>query len=143
MAQLVRTKPLSDGTGFYGNMYVGENSLADAMLQAGYCSVKPTMNKKVLQGKSGPFGSMGQVPGVGGPESFSDPSMMVPGPPMMGNSLFSGPGERSGPIKGPQRDQRNTVSPLGHQPPVNQQGIGPPLSMNQHPPNMGFPLKIG
>lgn len=133
MAQLVRNKTLADGNGVYGDLYVNDASIVDAMLQAGYCTVKPAMSKKGQPVKQGPMGQ-------GAPKGFVDPTVLGPGPQMMDSNIFSG--ERAGAIKGPGRDQRNTVSPLGNQPPLGQSWVTQTV-VNQHQPNLGFPMKIG
>lgn len=136
MAHLVRNKTLADGSGVYGDLYVNDASIVDAMLQAGYCTVKPAMVKKGQPLKQGPQGPMGQ----GAPKGFVDPTVLGPGPQMMDSNVFSS--ERAGAIKGPGRDQRNTVSPLGNQLTLGQPWVTQTV-VNQHQPNLGFPMKIG
>ena len=138
MAQLVRTNSLTDKTGYFGHVYVNGASLADAMLQAGYCFSKPVMNKKMGPQK----GPIGLGPGGGNLDGYPDPSFVGPGPSLMGGSMFSGDRQVAG--KGPHRDQRNTVSPLGnHHPNMGGLGMGPPHMNQHHQPNMGFPMSIG
>lgn len=138
MAQLTRIKSFTDKSGCFGDLYVNNTSLVDAMLQSGYCSTKPSM-KKPGPGKQGPVGSHGPMP-PSRPDPGLDPMSMNPGPQMMCNSMFAGPSERSGPLKGPQRDQRNTVSPLANTHDMMGPGMGQPDIMNQQPP---FPMKMG
>lgn len=137
MAQLVRIHPLADKTGYFGQLYVNNTSLIDAMLQSGYCCTKPSM-KKTGPGKQGLSEPHMQM-SPGRLDMFPDPGMMASGPQLMGSSMFPGQGERSGPLKGPQREQRSTVSPSGNTSGMGGPGMGQPNMMNQQRP---YPIKI-
>ena len=114
MGQLVRTRALADGSGFYGQLYIDNISVSESMISAGYCHSRPTMGKTTRQ----PPNDVGM---------FTEP----PGPQLMGSTFPTG-------MK-PQRD-RNTVSPLNQPPPLmGPSMMGPPPIGQQHMPNMGYP----
>ncbi|XP_060586126.1 serine/threonine-protein kinase 31-like isoform X2 [Ruditapes philippinarum] len=114
MGQLVRTRALADGSGYYGHLYIDNISVGDSMISAGYCTTRPTMGKTPRQqNETGMF-----------PEP--------PGPQLMGPPPYAA-GMK------PQRD-RNTVSPLGQPPPLmGLPMMGMPPVGQQHMPNMGYP----
>ncbi|XP_052776384.1 serine/threonine-protein kinase 31-like [Mya arenaria] len=155
MAQLIKTRPLSDGTGFYGNVFVNDTSLGDAMLTSGYCIVNPKMGKKgpgLQQGQLNRPSDNWDYKGPEGPVMNSKDSYVdiTPGPPMMKLGQFNRP-DRGGGIMG----QRNTgphmgggggnVLPLGmgHHSNNMSSVMGQPVPPQQQQQNMGFPAKIG
>lgn len=120
MAQLVRTRPLADGSGYYGDLIVNNFSLSDSMIQAGYCQSRPVMGKQNQMIK----------------QQQNDTCMFpeVSGHQQLVVSSFSC-------VTKPQRDHR-TMPPLGQPPSI----IGPPSGQPSvgptHITNMGFPQQI-
>ena len=117
MIQLIKTRPLTDGTGYFGHIIVNGQSINDAMVQAGHATKRPSMDKANQQANPrqsnqpsfGP-GAPGTPPLLGAgdgisplmskavPQPLFEMASMQPGPAMMGNAMFG------------QRD-RNTRSP--------------------------------
>ena len=114
MVQLIKTRPLTDGTGFFGHLIVNGQSINDAVIQAGHAYKRPQMDKsggRDQQPNTKPFsnppsllGAPGTPPLIGGGDASMNPMMnkhpgtpamvdtaaMQPGPAMMGTSMFGG-----------------------------------------------------
>ncbi|XP_052262837.1 serine/threonine-protein kinase 31-like isoform X2 [Dreissena polymorpha] len=153
MAQLVKVHPVSDGSGFYGHIYVNAVSLADTMIQAGYCHLKPSMAKgsvgqehfgesNSVASAQGPFSKLDRgvkptmAKGPGGQEPLGDPFNV--GRPQ---NMFSKPDRGTNMVP---MNQRQPGFPGPHsvamsQPATMGMGGQQPLV----PPNLGFPAKIG
>ena len=109
MVQLIKTRPLTDGTGYFGHLIVNGQSINDAVIQAGHAYKRPQMDKSGgQQSNTKPFsnppsllGAPGTPPltgaGDGNPMMNKHPGTpmmdvggMQPGPAMMGNAMFGG-----------------------------------------------------
>lgn len=109
MVQLIKTRPLTDGTGYFGHLIVNGQSINDAVIQAGHAYKRPVMDKSGQQ-PPGPrpptnppslLGAPATPPLVGtgdGKPMINKPiqqqmlemPLMQPGPGMMGNAMFTG-----------------------------------------------------
>ena len=109
MVQLIKTRPLTDGTGYFGHVIVNGQSINDAVIQAGHAYKRPMMDKSGgQQSNPKPFsnppsllGAPGTPPltgaGDGNPmmnkpqaQPLMDMPGFQPGPAMMGNAMFGG-----------------------------------------------------
>ena len=110
MVQLIKTRPLTDGTGHFGHVIVNGQSINDAMIQAGHAYKRPSMDKTSQQQNPRPsnqsnisslLGAPGTPPLIGAGDGknpmMSKPNpvpllgadmSLQPGPAMMGNTMF-------------------------------------------------------
>ena len=119
MIQIIKTRPLTDGTGYFGHIIVNGQSVNDAMIQAGHAIKRPSMDKTNQQANTRPSnqpsllgaGAPGTPPLLGAGDGsnplinkplpqplLGDMPALQPGPTLMGSGMFN------------QRD-RNTRSP--------------------------------
>ena len=66
MALLEKIRHLSDGSGFYGHLFVNDQSIGEAMLKAGFCQSRPLLGKAAGPNRQtdGPLESGPQIIGT-------------------------------------------------------------------------------